>query len=304
MIDDHGLLDVGDGNHVYWETCGAPDGKPALFVHGGPGSGCSPRSRNVFIPHGFRGILFDQRGCGRSIPHAAGPDVDMSVNTTWHLVEDMEKLREHLGVEKWLLYGGSWGCTLILAYAQKYPHRVSEIVMASITSGRRAESDWLYRGAARFFPEEWARFRSLVSSDDVISEYSRLMEHPETRAGAAAEWSRWEDVVVSREPGARPNMYSDKDEDALIAFARITSWYCAHGAWLEEGQLIGNADRLAGIPGVLVHGLLDLSCPFNTAWELAKAWPDAELVALPNTGHQATDERRDTMRRAMEKFSA
>ncbi|TWP50761.1 prolyl aminopeptidase [Lentzea tibetensis] len=303
---DHGLLDVGDGNRVYWETCGNPDGKPALFVHGGPGTGCNPNMRAAFDEQRFRGVLFDQRGSGRSTPHASDPAVDMSVNTTWHLVEDMERLREHLGIDKWLLYGGSWGCTLILAYAQRHPERVSEIVMSAVTSGRRTESDWLYRGAARFFPEEYARFRALVPTGDVIAGYASLTSSPddEVRLRAVHEWCRWEDTVVSLEPAAKPNMYSDKDPDGLVAFARITSHYCANGAWLEEGQLIRDAHLLAGIPGVLVHGRLDLSCPFDTAWELAQRWPDAELVPLRNTGHQVTDERRLAMRTAMEKFSA
>ena len=149
---DHGMLDVGDGNHVYWETCGNPDGKPALVVHGGPGSGCTPGQRRGFDPDRYRAVLFDQRGCGRSTPHASDPATDMSVNTTAHLIADMERLREHLGIERWLLHGGSWGSTLILAYAQRHPDRVSEIVIPSVTTTRRSEIDWLYRGVGRFYP--------------------------------------------------------------------------------------------------------------------------------------------------------
>ena len=159
---DHGMLDVGDGNHVYWEQCGDPDGRPALVVHGGPGSGCSVGMRRAVDPERFRVVLFDQRGCGRSTPHASEPATDMSVNTTWHLVADMERLREHLGIERWLLWGGSWGSTLALAYAERHPERVSAIALVGVTMSRRSDLDWLYGGVGRFFPEAWERFRDSV----------------------------------------------------------------------------------------------------------------------------------------------
>jgi proline iminopeptidase len=171
----HGLLDVGDGNYVYWEMCGSPAGKAALVVHGGPGSGCGLGNRRYFDPERYRVVLFDQRGCGRSTPHASDPDTDMSVNTTEHLLADMEQLREHLDVERWLLYGGSWGSTLILAYAERHPERVSEIIIPGATTSRRSEIDWLYRGVARFFPQEWERFRAGTSDDDVLAGYAQLM---------------------------------------------------------------------------------------------------------------------------------
>jgi len=306
---DQGLLDVGDSNRVYWEACGNPNGKPALAVHGGPGSACPPRMRQMFDPGRYRAILFDQRGCGRSLPHASDPATDMRFNTTQHLLDDMERLREHLGIERWLLSGGSWGSTLILAYAERYPRRVSEIVISSVTTTRPEEIDWLYRGVARFFPEEWERFRAGVPEaerdGDLVAAYARLMEHPDrqVRERAANAWCRWEDAVVSLEPNAKPNLYSDRLVDALLAFVRICSHYFAHGAWLEPDALLRNAGRLAGIPGVLIHGRLDLSGPVDTAWELARAWPDAELVVLNDSGHQASDSKRNALLEALDRFA-
>ena len=187
---DHGLLDVGDGNLVYWETCGNPAGKPALVVHGGPGSGCGPGSRRYFDPERYRIVLFDQRGCGRSLPHASDPAVDLSANTTHHLIADMERLREQLGIERWLLYGGSWGSTLILAYAERYPERVSEVVILGVTMTRRSDIDWLYRGVGRFFPADWDRFRRGVPEadrdGDLVAAYARLLESPDADVRARA----------------------------------------------------------------------------------------------------------------------
>ena len=305
---DHGLLDVGDGHHVYWEAVGNPAGKPALVVHGGPGSGCSPGMRRAFDPERYRAILFDQRGCGRSTPHASDPTSDLTHNTTHHLVADMERLREHLGVEKWLLHGGSWGSTLILAYARRYPERVSEIVIAAVTMSRRRELDWLYRGVSRFFPEAWARFRDGVPAadrDDLVAAYARLMNNPDpqVRERAATDWAAWEDTVLSLEPNAKPGIFGDKPSDALLAFVRICSHYYANHAWLEDGILLKEAGRLAGIPGVLIHGRRDLSCPADTAWELAQAWPDAELVLLDDTGHLGSDSKRAHLLAALDKFA-
>ncbi|MFJ2029560.1 prolyl aminopeptidase [Streptosporangium sp. NPDC087985] len=288
---EHGMLDTGDGNLVYWEVCGNPDGKPALVVHGGPGSGCSTSVRRTFDPERYRVVLFDQRGCGRSTPHASDPATDMSLNTTEHLIADMEKLREHLGIDRWLLYGGSWGSTLILAYAERHPHRVSEIVIPAVTMTRRSETDWLYRGVGRFFPEEWDRFRAGVPEadrdGDLVAAYARLMEDPDpdVRARAATDWMNWEDAVISLEPNGKPNAYSDRPPAATLAFVRICAHYFSNGAWLEEGALLRDAGRLAGIPGVLVHGRHDLGSPLGTAWELAQAWPDAELHVIGDSGH-------------------
>jgi proline iminopeptidase len=306
---DRGMLDVGDGNHVYWETCGNPDGKPALVVHGGPGSGCSAGQRRGFDPERYRVVLFDQRGCGRSTPHASDPATDMRANTTGNLIADMERLRVHLGIERWLLHGGSWGSTLILAYAQRYPHRVSEIVIPSVTTTRRSEIDWLYRGVARFYPEAWERFRGGVPvadrDGDLVVAYARLMEHPDPRVRerAALDWVAWEDAVISAEPNARKGAYSDRPPDALLAFVRICTHYFSHGVWLEEGTLLSNAGRLAGIPGVLLHGRLDMGGPPHTAWELARGWPDAELVIVEDSGHTGSDAMRDLVVRALDRFA-
>jgi proline iminopeptidase len=304
-----GMLDVGDGNLVYWETCGDPDGKPALVVHGGPGSGCSTRMRSAFDPQRYRAVLFDQRGCGRSTPHASDPATDMSVNTTHHLVADMERLRRHLGIGRWLLFGGSWGSTLILAYAERHPERVTEIVLPSVTTTRRCEIDWLYRGVGRFFPEAWARFRDAVPAadrdGDLVAAYARLMEHPDpsVRERAAVAWVTWEDAVISAEPHGRRNAYSDRPQDALLAFVRICTHYFSHSAWLPEGALIRDAGRLAGIPGVLIHGRLDMGGPPDTAWDLAKAWPGAELHIVEDAGHTGSDRMRELIRGALDRFA-
>jgi proline iminopeptidase len=306
---NHGLLDVGDGNRVYWETCGNPSGKPALVVHGGPGSGCGASSRRYFDPKRYRVVLFDQRGCGRSLPHASNPAVDMSVNTTHHLIADMERLREALGVERWLLYGGSWGSTLILAYAERYPERVSEIVILGVTTTRRSEIDWLYRGVGRFFPIEWDRFRRGVPEADrdrdLVAAYARLLESPDTdvRARATWDWLAWEDAVISLEPNGSPGAYSDRPPDAALAFVRICSHYFSHGAWLEEGELLAHAGELAGIPGVLLHGRHDLGSPVGTAWELAQSWPGSELVIVDDSGHTGSDAMRELALQATARFS-
>jgi proline iminopeptidase len=303
------LLDVGDGNLVYWEVCGNPDGKPALVVHGGPGAGCGVGPRRSFDPDRYRTILFDQRGCGRSTPHASDPSADMSRNTTEHLLSDMELLRVHLGVERWLLFGGSWGATLILAYAERHPHRVSEIVMLCVTTTRRSEIDWLYGGVARFFPEEWERFRDGLPASDrdgnLVAGYARLMEHPDpaVREKAAFDWCAWEDAVVSLEPKGKANPYGGKPPAGRLAFVRICSHYFAHGAWLEEGALLRDAGRLAGIPGVLIHGRHDLSGPLDTAWQLARAWPGAELVVVDDSGHTGSDAMGEEIYRALDRFA-
>jgi proline iminopeptidase len=303
------MLDVGQGNLVYWESCGNPDGKPALVVHGGPGSGCSTGIRRALDPERYRAVLFDQRGCGRSTPHAGDPATDMSVNTTEHLLADMERLRAHLGIDRWLLFGGSWGSTLILAYAQRHPHRVSEIVIPSVTTSRRSEIDWLYRGVARFFPGEWEQFRAGVPATDrdgdLVAAYARLMEDPDpqVRVKAAHDWCAWEDAVISLEPHGKPNAYSNRPPAALLALVRICTHYFAHGAWLEEGALLRDAGRLAGIPGVLIHGRHDLGGPLHTAWELARAWPDAELVAVTDAGHTGSATMEERIGSALDMFA-
>ena len=287
---EHGMLEVGDGNLVYWEVCGNPDGKPAVVVHGGPGSGCTPGWRRFFDPAAYRVVLFDQRGCGRSAPDAGYPGTDLSTNTTAHLIADMELLRRRLDIERWLLFGGSWGSTLGLAYAELHPERVSEIVLTAITSGRRREIDWITHDVGRMFPEQWARFRDGVPAalrgSRLVEAYYRLLTDadPAVREKAARDWCDWEDAHVSLAPGHRPSPRYD-DPAFRMTFARLVTHYWSHDCFLEDGILLREAGRLAGIPGVLVHGRFDVSGPLDTAWELARAWPDSELVVVNDAGH-------------------
>jgi len=221
----------------------------------------------------------------------------------------MERLREHLGIDRWLLTGGSWGTTLALVYAERYPHRVSQMMLSAITTTRRSEIDWLYRGVARFFPEEWQRFRDGAGGTDrdgdLVAAYARLMESsdPQVRNQAASSWGTWEDVVLSLEPNARPLVRSQPDR-FVLAFVRICAHYFSHAGWLEDSAVIRDAPRLAGIPGVLIHGRLDLSCPVQTAWELARAWPGAELLIDDHSGHLGSDTKRAWMLSTLGKFAS
>lgn len=286
-----GLLDVGDGNRMYWQARGNPDGLPVMIVHGGPGSGRSRSAYKSFDPGRFNIVSFDQRGCGDSVPSAADPATDMRYNTTEHLLADMELLREHLGVGRWLLYGGSWASTLILAYAQRHPERVVSIILVGVTMTRQREIDWLYGGLRLLLPIDWERFRAGVPGEDrdgdLVEAYRRLMESPDPaiRLQTARHWCVWEDAVIAHETLGNPGQYSAKSDAAKLAFVRICTHYFAHHAWLDDEQLLRNAHRLKGIPGVLIHGRLDLSGPLLTAWELAQAWPDAELKIIDDSGH-------------------
>jgi proline iminopeptidase len=305
-----GMLDVGDGHRIYWETSGNPAGKPAIALHGGPGSGSSPGRRSSFNPDQYRLVQFDQRGCGRSTPSAADPATDLTTNTTEHLIDDIERLREHLGIDRWLVWGGSWGVTLGLAYAQRFPHRVTEMVLLSVTVSTRSDIHWLYHGVGRFFPAEWERFRAgagdpdLGRTDDLVAAYDRLLNaHPDpaVRATAAKDWCDWEDAVLSLEEGWEP-FPRFADPHFRMTFARLCAHYFSNGAWLDEGQLLRGAGRLAGIPGVLVHGRLDLGGPPDVPWQLARAWPDAELHLI-RTGHTGGDEMTVRMMAALERFA-
>jgi proline iminopeptidase len=303
------MLEVGDGNQVYWEACGNPDGKPAVIVHGGPGSGCWPGQGRTFDPERYRLVLFDQRGCGRSTPHASDPATDMRHNTTAHLIADMELLREHLGIGRWLLYGYSWGSTLSLAYAERYPDRVSEIVISSVTTTRQAEIDWLYRGVGRFFPEQWERFLAgapgMPRDGNIVAAYARLAEDPDAavRERATSDWCAWEDAVLSGETKGTA-VYGGRPPAARLALVRICSHYFAHGAWLEDGELLREAHRLAGIPGVLIHGRLDMGGPLDTAWQLARAWPDAELTVVEDAGHLGNEAEVNHVLDTLNRFTA
>ncbi len=291
---DRGMLEVGDGNRVYWEVCGNPEGRPAVVLHGGPGSGCSTGARRFFDPDAYRIVLFDQRGCGRSTPHASDLRTNLAVNTTEHSLGDIERVRQHLGIDEWLIFGGSWGSTLGLAYAERNPQRVTEIVLVGVTMTRRSEIDWLVRGVAPLFPEQWLRFRcgvpELERDADLVEAYHRLLHHPDgaVRTKAAADWHDWERALLSVDPNTQPPPQWSQ-ADFRMARARIVTHYFRHAAWLEEGILLREADALGGIPGVMVHGRLDLGSPLVTAWELAQAWPDAELVIVRGAGHSSAD---------------
>ncbi|MCU1420049.1 prolyl aminopeptidase [Mycetocola sp.] len=287
---DAGLLDVGDGQAIYWETCGNPDGKPVVFLHGGPGGGSSADHRRLFDPARYRIVLFDQRGCGRSTPHASAAEYDLSANTTWHLVADIEKLRGHLGVDTWQIFGGSWGSALALAYAETHPDRVRELVLRGIFTLRKAELDWFYEGgAAAVFPDLWEHFLAPVPVEQrghLIRAYSTLLHDPDpvVHAAAAIEWSRWESSTITLLP--RPDVIARFTEPSYaLAFARIENHYFVHGGWWEDGQLIRDAGRLADIPTVIVQGRYDMCTPPMTAWALAEVMPHAQLRMIPDAGH-------------------
>jgi proline iminopeptidase len=290
-----GRLDVGDGQSIYWEVSGNPAGKPAVALHGGPGGGSSPGRRRWFDPDRYRLV---QLGCGRSTPHAGDLSTDLSTNTTQHLIADLEQLRERLGIERWLVWGASWGVTLGLAYAERHPERVSEMILLSITMTRPSDVRWFGRDVGRYFPEEWARFRAGVPvadrDGDLVAAYDRLLNvspDPVVRLQAARDWVAWEDAILSLEEGYVTPNPRWADERYMVGFARLVTHYFSKAAWLEEDELLRNASRLAGIPGVLLHGRLDLAGPADVAWQLAQAWPGAELefIAGGHTGDVEMD---------------
>lgn len=285
-----GLLDVGDGHRVYWECSGAPDGRPALFLHGGPGSGASPGQRQLFDPATTRIVVFDQRGSGRSRPLASEPDADLGANTTAHLVSDIEALREHLGVDRWKILGLSWGSTLGLAYAQAHPARVRAMVLGLVGTTSRREVAWLTHDVGRIFPEPWSRFADAVPERlrhlPLVDAYAELLADadPAVRDAAAAAWCAWEDAHVSLTPGhARSPRFADPA--FRLGFARLVTHYWRHGAFLDEDQLVRDAHRLDGIPGVLIHGRYDVSSPLETAWRLSRRWSTSTLEVLGDAGH-------------------
>lgn len=286
------MLDVGDGQAIYWETSGNPDGLAAVVLHGGPGSGCTDGARRLFDPRVYRIVLFDQRGCGRSRPRVdAG--TDLSANTTANLVADLERLRQHLGIERWLIRGVSWGVTLCLVYAQAHPERVAAMVLSSVTMTRPGDIHWAYHEVGRYYPEAWRRFRDGVPAaerdGDLVAAYHRLLNvQPDLdlRRFAAGDWCAWEDAA-SPMPDATPNPRYD-DPAFRITFARIVTHYFHHKAWLAEDQILRDAHRLAGIPAMLIHGRGDLGGPLDVPWLLARNWPDAKLVVV-DTGHTGGD---------------
>ncbi|MGR3563362.1 MAG: prolyl aminopeptidase [Heliomarina sp.] len=285
---DQRMLDVGQGHRIYVEQCGNPNGLPVVVLHGGPGGGCSPAMRRYFDPEVYRIILFDQRGCGRSRPHASVTD-----NTTWHLVADIEAIREVLGIDKWVAFGGSWGATLALIYSQTHPSRVCNIVLRGVFLMTKAELDWFYGGGAgRFWPETWARFVEKIpraERHDMIGAYHKRLfsgdVNEEVRFGRA--WSAWENALASIQStgasGESPGEYAR-------AFARLENHYFINGGFLEyDGQILSQMDRIAEIPGVIVQGRYDMICPPHSAWTLSELWPNCQLKMVRNAGHALSE---------------
>ncbi len=299
-----GHLDVGDGHVIYWERVGTPGAKPAVFLHGGPGGGISPSHRRVFDPRLYDVTLFDQRGCGRSTPHAG-----LEANTTWHLVADIERLREMAGAEKWLVFGGSWGSTLALAYSETHPERVSELVVRGIYTLTKAELDWYYQfGVSEMFPDKWERFIAPIPPEErheMMAAYHRLLTHPDkaARLEAAKAWSIWEGETITLLP--EPTVSAQfEDTEYAHAFARIENHFFVNAGWLEEGQLLRDAYKLKDIPGVIVHGRYDMPCPARYAWALHKAWPKAEFHLIEGAGHASSEPGiLDQLIRATDKFA-
>jgi proline iminopeptidase len=287
------MLEVGGGERVYWELCGDPRGKPAVVVHGGPGSGCQPWHRQLFDPRSYHVVLFDQRGCGRSRPHASLPGTSLAANTTANLIADMEQLRQHLNIERWLVLGGSWGSALALAYAEQFAEHVSELVLFGVTTGRQEEFDWLFRGGiGRFFPEEWQRLRDALPEQDrdgdLVAAYCRLLQHADAsvRDAAALAWCHWESATPNWPPV--PGLASRfRDREFAMAFARIVTHYVRHNAWLGDGRILRDAARIADIRGVLVNGRFDFQAPPANAWALHQRWRRSELVIVNDAGHAA-----------------
>lgn len=282
-----GNLAVGDGHTLYYEECGNPHGKPVVFLHGGPGGGCTASMRRFWNPDVYRIILFDQRGSGKSTPHAC-----LENNTTWDLVSDMEILRAALQVEKWQVFGGSWGSTLALAYCQSHPDRVTEIILRGIFMLRKKEIDWFYQhGASEIFPDRWQAYLAPIPTrerGDMLSAYHKRLtsEDAETRMAAAKAWSIWEGTTSTLLPNAQVAADFSADEMAL-ALARIECHYFINFGFMEENQLLNNIDKIRDIPAVIVQGRYDVVCPLISAWELSECWPEVDLRIVHDAGHSA-----------------
>jgi proline iminopeptidase len=302
---DSGMLAVDDRHTLYYEQCGNPDGKPVVLLHGGPGAGCSAKMRRFHDPRRYRIVLFDQRGSGRSTPHA-----DLVDNSTWDLVADTERLRETLGIDRWQVFGGSWGSTLALAYAQAHPQRVTELVLRGIFMLRRWELEWFYQeGASRLFPEAWEHYVAAIPQaerGDMIAAFHRRLtsDDMDTRLAAARAWSVWEGATSFLQADAG---FVSGHEDAAfaLAFARIENHYFVNKGFFDaDDQLLRDAHRIAGIPGVIVHGRYDVVCPVQNAWDLHRAWPIADLVISPTSGHSAFElENIDALVQATDRFA-
>lgn len=282
------MMEVSDGHTLYVEECGNPDGIPVVVLHGGPGGGCSPGMRRFFHPDVYRIILFDQRGCGRSTPHASVED-----NTTWHLVDDIERIRKHLGIESWIVFGGSWGATLSLVYGQAHPTRVRHLVLRGVFLMTQSELDWFYNGGAgRFFPEEWQNFVGLLPEqerDDLINAYSKRLFGSDDAAQIkfARAWTGWESALASLESHASPSVMPAA---YARAFARIENHYFTNKGFLEvDGQIMRDIEILKDIPGTIVQGRYDMICPPDTAVRLHEAWPTSRLIIAAKAGHSLSE---------------
>jgi proline iminopeptidase len=301
-----GHLDVGDGHRLYWELSGNPDGKPVVFLHGGPGGGSSPEHRRQFNPDKYKILVFDQRGCGKSTPYAS-----LDANTTWDLVEDIEKLRTEVAkVDKWQVFGGSWGSTLALAYAEKYPERTTELVLRGIFLFDQFEIDWMYKdgGASQIYPDKFAEFLTHIPENergDLVEAYRRRLtsDDPNVQLNAAKAWSKWEGDIVTLLPSPE-TIEHFTSPDVAVAVARIENHYMANHGWFEEGQLLKGAEKLRGIPGVIVQGRHDSCTPPIAAWLLKQAWPEVELNLIPDGGHLFSEPGNlDALVRATDKFA-
>ena len=285
---DQGMLKVSPLHTIYYEQSGNPEGKPVVFLHGGPGGGTNPKCRRFFDPKVYRIVLFDQRGCGRSLPHA-----ELEGNTTWDLVADIERLREHLAIERWQVFGGSWGSTLALAYAQTHPEKVTELVLRGIFMLRRWELEWFYqKGCDALYPDAWETYLAAippVERGDMMGAYHRRLTSDDAavRTGAARAWSVWEGATSYLYQDTAHIASSGEDEFAL-AFARIECHYFVHGGFFEhDDQLLRNVERIRHIPAVIVQGRYDVVCPMRSAWDLHRAWPEAALHVVQDAGHSA-----------------
>jgi len=282
-----GMLEVGNGHRLYYEECGNPHGKPVVFLHGGPGAGCNEGMRRFFNPDVYRIILFDQRGCGRSEPHGS-----LEHNTTWDLVNDIEILRAACQVDRWQVFGGSWGSTLALAYAETHAERVSAMVLRGIFTMQKREIDWLYKkGTSELFPDQWRHFVKQIprgERGDLVDAYYRRLTGDDKvlRLEAARSWAAWESHTISLLPDKKV-VAAFTAEKMALAVARIETHYFVNQGFMEEGQLLDNVDAIRNIPAVIVHGRYDALCPVRNAWDLAQRWPEVELRIVPDAGHSA-----------------
>jgi proline iminopeptidase len=304
-----GFLDTTDGQRIHWETSGSPDGKPAVVFHGGPGSGIGPWSRRLFDPVAFRIVQFDQRGCGLSTPSAGAPDADLSTNRTDRLLDDIERLREHLGIERWLVQGASWGSTLALAYAEAHPARVSELIVWGVTTGRWSEFDWVFGGGVSvLFPAEWERLvqalPELVPDREVPAAYQRLLFDPDpaVQAKAALDWCTFDSASPDWPPSTGlDEMY--EDPAFRLVSARLVTHYASHYGFLEDDQLIRGASALSGIDGAIIQGRFDFAAPLGNAWTLHRAGPRAAFTVITDAGHHSNDAMRAALVAATDRFA-